>query len=57
MGLIPQMPTPKGRSQRTKNHLAEMAVLPNPPNADFKKGFTDAQVAEKHGWHDPLIWG
>jgi hypothetical protein len=29
-----------------RDHLAEMAVLPNPPNADFKKGFTDAQVAQ-----------
>jgi hypothetical protein len=33
-----------------RDHLAEMAVLPNPPNADLKKGLTVAQVAEKHGW-------
>jgi hypothetical protein len=33
-----------------RDHLAEMAVLPNPPKADLHKGFTVAQVAEKHGW-------
>jgi hypothetical protein len=30
-----------------------MAVLPFPPNADLKKGFTVSQVAQKHGWPDP----
>ncbi|EMS77449.1 putative chromosome partitioning protein ParB [Desulfotignum phosphitoxidans DSM 13687] len=39
-----------------RDHLAEMAVLPNPPNADLKKGFTVSQVAEKHGWPDPMVW-
>jgi hypothetical protein len=40
-----------------RDHLAEMAVLPNPPNADLKKGFTVAQVAQKHGWPDPMAGG
>ncbi len=38
-----------------RDHLAEMAVLPNPPNADLKKGFTVAQVAiisDAHTTHD-----
>ena len=36
--------------QRTiSDHLAEMAELPNPLNTDLSKGFTVAQVAEKHG--------
>jgi hypothetical protein len=39
-----------------RDHLAEMAVLPNPPNADLKKGFTVAQVAQKHDWPDPMVW-
>ena len=39
-----------------RDHLAEMAVLPNPPNADLSRGFTVAQVAEKHGWPEPLVW-
>jgi hypothetical protein len=33
-----------------RGHLAEMAVLPNPLKADLQRGFTVAQVAEKHGW-------
>jgi len=28
-----------------RDHLAEMAVLPNPPNADLKKGFTVRRLA------------
>ena len=31
-----------------RNHLAKMATLPNQPNADLSRGFTVAQVAEKH---------
>ncbi|MCP3941450.1 MAG: hypothetical protein GY710_08215 [Desulfobacteraceae bacterium] len=36
--------------------MAKMAVLPNPPNADLFQGFTVAQVAEKHGWTDSMVW-
>jgi DNA-binding CsgD family transcriptional regulator len=32
------------------NHLLKMATLPNLINADLVRGFTVAQVAEKHGW-------
>jgi hypothetical protein len=32
------------------NHLLKMATLPNLINADLARGFTVAQVAEKHGW-------
>ena len=37
------------------DHLAKMAELPNPPNADLSMGFTVSQVAEKHGWAEPLV--
>ena len=33
-----------------------MAELPNFLNADLSKGFTVPQVAEKHGWTEPLVW-
>ncbi len=39
-----------------RDHLAKMAALPNPPNSDLSKGFTVAQVAEKHGWTEPMVW-
>jgi hypothetical protein len=32
----------------TSDHLAKMAILPNPLNAELKRGFTVPQVAEKH---------
>ena len=38
------------------DHLAEMASLPNPPNSDLSRGFTVPQVAEKHGWTEPMVW-
>jgi DNA-binding CsgD family transcriptional regulator len=38
-----------GQTRETvRDHLAKMAVLPNPPNADLSRGFTVSQVAEKH---------
>ncbi len=36
--------------------MAGMAVLPNLVNADLKRGFTVPQVAEKHGWTEPMVW-
>ena len=39
-----------------RNHLAKMATLPNQPNADLSRGFTVAQVAENHGWTEPMVW-
>jgi len=33
-----------------------MPELANPPIADLKRGFTVPQVAEKHGWPEPLVW-
>jgi hypothetical protein len=38
------------------DHLARMLMLANPLNTDLKKGFTVAQVAEKHGWPESLVW-
>jgi hypothetical protein len=44
------------------NHLLKMATLPNLINADLRvpfrlsRGFTVAQVAQKHGWTDPMVW-
>jgi len=38
-----------GQSRETiRDHLAKMATLPNPPNADLSRGFAVSQVAEKH---------
>jgi hypothetical protein len=36
-------------------HLAKMPVLANPPNTDLSRGFTVPQVAEKHGWTEPMV--
>jgi hypothetical protein len=33
-----------------------MAALPNSANADLFRGLTVAQVAEMHGWSDPMVW-
>jgi ParB-like chromosome segregation protein Spo0J len=44
-------------SQQTiSDHLPKMAALPNPVNADLSRGYTVAQVAEKHGWREPMVW-
>ena len=57
-----------GLPQKTiSNHLAKMPVLANQLNSDLEKGFTVAQVAEKHacpvgpedrtgGWTEPMVW-
>ena len=46
-----------GMIQRTiHNHLEKMAALPKLLNADLARGFTVAQVAQKHGWTDPMVW-
>ena len=37
-----------------RDHLAKMPELANPPKADLSKGFTVAQVAEKHNWTEPM---
>ncbi len=42
--------------QTISKHLQKMATSPNIVNADMKHGFTVAQVAEKHGWPEPLVW-
>ena len=38
------------------NHLAKMPELANQPKANLSRGFTVAQVAEKHGWTEPMVW-
>jgi DNA-binding CsgD family transcriptional regulator len=46
-----------GFDQKTiHSHLGEKAELPFLLNSDLKKGFTVPQVAEKHGWPEPLVW-
>jgi len=43
--------------QRTiSNHLEKMPGLANLLNTDLSRGFTVAQVAEKHGWTEPMVW-
>jgi hypothetical protein len=36
--------------------LTKLAELPISSNADLRRGFTVSQVAEKHGWPEPLVW-
>ena len=46
-----------GVAQKTiHNHLVEMPALAFLLNTDLKRGFTVPQVAEKHGWPEPLVW-
>jgi len=46
-----------GLNQKTiHNHLLDLATLPNLINADLVRGFTVAQVTEKHGWPEPMAW-
>jgi len=33
-----------------------MPGLANLLNTDLSRGFTVAQVAEKHGWTEPMVW-
>ena len=45
-----------GAIQRTvSKHLEKMPALAIILNTDLKKGFTVPQVAEKHGWAEPLV--
>ncbi|MBL7204753.1 MAG: hypothetical protein ISS63_10525 [Desulfobacteraceae bacterium] len=37
-------------------HLSKMPALANSTNTDLSRGFTVAQVAEKHGWAEPMVW-
>ncbi|MGD9161762.1 MAG: DNA methyltransferase [Desulfobacteraceae bacterium] len=39
-----------------RDYLVKKAALPKSPNSDLQQGFTVAQVAEKHGWPEPLVW-
>jgi hypothetical protein len=46
-----------GLNQKTiHHHLGKMPVLANSLNDDLSRGFTVAQVAEKHGWPEPMVW-
>jgi ParB-like chromosome segregation protein Spo0J len=46
-----------GLNQKTiHNHLGVLATLPKLLNDDLSRGFTVTQVAEKHGWPEPLVW-
>ncbi len=38
------------------NHLAKLATLPKWLNSELEKGFTVTQIAEKHGWPEPMVW-
>jgi hypothetical protein len=33
-----------------------MPALANSVNSDLSRGFTVAQIAEKHGWTGPMAW-
>ena len=56
---IPQerIATRLGLDQKTIHyHLGKKAELPFSLNTDLSKGFTVPQVAEKHGWTEPMVW-
>ena len=38
------------------DHLPKLPGLANPANSDLSRGFTVPQVAEKHGWTEPMVW-
>ncbi len=33
-----------------------MATLSNLINSDLSQGFTVSQVAQRHGWTEPMVW-
>ena len=42
--------------QTISNHLPKMPSLAFWVNSDLSRGFTVSQVAEKHGWTEPMVW-
>jgi len=44
------------KQKTVHNHLVKMAALPKLLNNDLSRGFTVSQVAQKHGWTDPMVW-
>jgi len=44
------------QQRNISNYLEKMATLPNFLNSDLKLDFTVPQVAEKHGWPEPIVW-
>jgi hypothetical protein len=39
-----------------RRYLVDLVTWPNQPNADLKKGFSVAQVADRQQWPEPLVW-
>jgi biotin operon repressor len=37
-------------------HLSKMPTLAFSTNSDLTQGFTVSQVAQKHGWTEPMVW-
>jgi len=44
------------KQQTISIHLQKMPELAKLVNTDLSKGFSVSQVAEKHGWAEPLVW-
>jgi hypothetical protein len=42
--------------QTISRYLPKMPMMAKWVNSDLKRGFTVPQVAEKHGWPEPLVW-
>ena len=42
--------------QTISRHLPKMLEFTKWVNSDLSKGFTVPQVAQKHGWPEPLVW-
>ena len=39
-----------------RNYLGKMLILTKSPNRDLSSGLTVPQVAEKHGWSEPMLY-
>lgn len=39
-----------------RGYLADLVTWPKGPNADLKKGFSVAQVADRQQWPESLVW-
>lgn len=39
-----------------RSHLGKMLILTKSPNTDLSSGLTIPQVADRHGWSEPMLW-
>jgi len=51
--IVKRLDTPQATISR---YLSKKEIFPKWINSDLARGFTVPQVAEKHGWPEPLVW-